>query len=54
MQAENVSHGDAHHSERIIVTQILLDGKRQFYDVINTFDVLGAYSVFIKPFLVER
>ena len=53
METENLCHGDAHHAERVVVTQVLLYGKRQFYYVIYTLDVLGADSVFIESFPVK-
>jgi hypothetical protein len=53
METQNVSHGNAHHAEGVIVSQILLDCKRQLYDVVNAVDILRADSVFIESFFVK-
>ena len=54
MKTQDIGHWNTQHSERIVVTQVLFYGKRQFYNVINALDVIRMNSVLIKSFLVKR
>ena len=47
MDTYNVLHGGSEHSVRIVVSQVLLDGKGKLLKVCDTLDVLGLNACFV-------
>ena len=54
MDTTNLLHRNSLKAERIFITKVIFGRKRQFGDVVHTFDVFGLDTQFVHLTLVER
>ncbi len=54
MHAHHLLHRYGKHAERIVIAQILLGGAREFFDVLQFFEVIRVNARFIEFAAIHR